>query len=223
MFPKIIIFSKVPADGQNIFIHDRITGADFIPLVDSVHGSDMGWISKQLDAGNCRLFYWIAGELHMEEKLLEFEDADFMISYNLAEHVSRAGWVTIFEYFEKIIKGEKVEFGDQPYFEKAIFSANTLNEEMVTVELDDDYSFIEGFVDDMDVALFEIKKPNTPVPYTIVVRNYSKIGHIPIFTSLFICPSWGVNRMDAAFLKHLWQHLKMVGEFNLDELLKNHT
>lgn len=71
--------------------------------------------------------------------------------------------------------------------------------------------------------LYEVKKPFTDLPYTSVTRNYSKKGHIPFFTDLFICQSWGVARSDIAFLKHMWNELKMDGDFDLEKLMKAAT
>jgi hypothetical protein len=71
--------------------------------------------------------------------------------------------------------------------------------------------------------LYQVIKPFTDLPYTSVTREYSRKGHIPFFTDLFICQSWGVARNDIGFLQHMWTELKMDGEFNLDALMKDAT
>ncbi len=74
-----------------------------------------------------------------------------------------------------------------------------------------------------DVAVCEIQKPNVDQPYCVVLRHFSRDGYLKLFSSLFICPSWGVAREDHAFLKALWKELKMEGECDLEKLVKEHT
>lgn len=89
--------------------------------------------------------------------------------------------------------------------------------------VNDQYTFNAHTCGDRNVALFEIVKPYTDLPYTIVVRDYGNRGYLPIFTSLFICSSWGVCSEDIGFLKELWGFLGMAGVFDIDELMKDAT
>ena len=71
--------------------------------------------------------------------------------------------------------------------------------------------------------LYEIRKPNTDLPYTTVIRNYSERGHRDFFPSLYVCNSWGVSRDDLPFLSYIWTQLEMEGEFDMDLMLKEAT
>ena len=70
---------------------------------------------------------------------------------------------------------------------------------------------------------YEVQKPYTDLPYTTVVYNFEKHGHLLFFTNLFICKSWGVSGNDIGFLKELWGRWGMEGEFDIDKLLKERT
>jgi hypothetical protein len=71
-----------------------------------------------------------------------------------------------------------------------------------------------------NTGFFQITKPYTDKPYTCVVRDFDKAGYEPIFTSLYVCQSWGVSNHDHLFLQRLWVHLGMAGELDLENRLK---
>jgi hypothetical protein len=92
---------------------------------------------------------------------------------------------------------------------------------MVVDDENTEYQFYSHICKERNVGFFEIIKPFTDLPYTVVVRNYSERGYLPLFTDLFICQSWGVCGNDILFLGNLWKYLKMDGVFDMDLLLKN--
>jgi len=86
-----------------------------------------------------------------------------------------------------------------------------------------EYAFRYIIDESRDIALFEVIKPNTPQPYTALVRNFKKRGFLPFFTALYVCTSWGVSSYDHLFLVKIWEHLGMIekyGELNLEQRLK---
>jgi NTP pyrophosphatase (non-canonical NTP hydrolase) len=88
------------------------------------------------------------------------------------------------------------------------------------VKQNNEYMFSHFIDKEKDICICEIFKPFTDLPYTTVIENFSVIDFEPLFTSLFICSSWGVSPKDVMFLKHLWNHLDMKGEFDLENRLK---
>lgn len=95
----------------------------------------------------------------------------------------------------------------------------TIDEDIVD-DINKEYQFYSHMCKERDVGLYEIIKPYTDLPYTVVIRNFSQRGYLPLFSSLFICQSWGVCNDDIGFLKNLWDHLNMNGVFDMDLLLK---
>ncbi len=92
--------------------------------------------------------------------------------------------------------------------------------------VNDQYTFNSFLCPERNVSLFEIVKPHTDLPYTIVVRDFNNRGLLPVFTSLVICHSWGVCSEDLGFLKELWRFLEMeeeFGMFDIEALMKDAT
>lgn len=83
-----------------------------------------------------------------------------------------------------------------------------------------EYMFSHFIDKEKDICICEIYKPFTDLPYTTVIEQFSVVDFVPMFTSLFICSSWGVSAKDIMFLRHLWNHLDMKGEFDLENRLK---
>lgn len=88
------------------------------------------------------------------------------------------------------------------------------------VKQNNEYMFSHFIDKEKDICICEIFKPFTDLPYSTVIENFSMVDFVPLFTSLFICSSWGVSPKDIMFLKHLWNHLDMKGEFDLENRLK---
>ena len=79
----------------------------------------------------------------------------------------------------------------------------------------------EHFIDkEKDLCFCQIDKPFTDKPYTCVIEEFSKHDFLPMFTSFYICSSWGVCAKDHIFLAHLWKHLDMTKQFGSFDLEK---
>ena len=94
------------------------------------------------------------------------------------------------------------------------------------VNLPSEYSLRTEYFGDgksVDMMLYEVIKPNTELPYTVVIYDYANNGDLKFFSSLFICHSWGVCRKDIEFLEQYWKFLGHTEKFDLDALLKHHT
>jgi len=83
---------------------------------------------------------------------------------------------------------------------------------------EDYYDFKEYIAKDRDVGFFQITKPFTDLPYTMVIREFSKVGYLPIFSGFYIEMSWGVSPKDDEYLRFLWEKLGMVGECDLEKM-----
>lgn len=70
-----------------------------------------------------------------------------------------------------------------------------------------------------DCAFYQLSKPFTDLPYTVVVNNHSERGHIPFFASLFSVTSWGICGHDMDFLSKLWHEFGLPGEFNAEKVV----
>lgn len=81
------------------------------------------------------------------------------------------------------------------------------------------YSFTMKYQEYDGSMLYQVIKPHTDRPYTTITRNFADRGHLPFFSSLFICHSWGTCDKDIIFLSKLWKHLEMKGEFNINKIV----
>lgn len=81
--------------------------------------------------------------------------------------------------------------------------------------VNDYYDFREYHLKDRNVALFEITKPFTDLPYTLVLRDFDHTGYLPLFSGFYIEMSWGVSPKDDEYLRFLWKKLGMEGECDL--------
>lgn len=78
-------------------------------------------------------------------------------------------------------------------------------------------------VEGRDAKFYELWKPHCDLPFTVMIQPYSQKGDKRFFSSLFACTSWGVARLDAEFLKHVWLDMGLPEEFNLQQLVKEHV
>lgn len=221
---KFIVFVDKPVKNESAHQVKVFSEMGYAPMVDGIHGKDHAWILKNIKVG--RLFIQDVDKVYMFD-VHELDPSmswkpDFAIVFHDYEAVDLETWSMIHKFVQEfLLEGEidmtnaaKVEtMLNKPVVEKALL------EDIPMVKEQDHYSFDTKLLDE-DIRLYEVKKPFTDLPYTSVTRNFSKKGHLPFFTDLFICPSWGVARTDVLFLKYLWDEMKMEGEFDLDQLMK---
>jgi len=53
-----------------------------------------------------------------------------------------------------------------------------------------------------------------------VVREFSRVGYLPLFSGFYIEMSWGVSPKDDEYLRFLWKKLGMEGECDLEKMQK---
>lgn len=88
------------------------------------------------------------------------------------------------------------------------------------IDLKKGYSF-NSFYDELyDVKYFEVYSPSSPTPFTVVVYAYSRKDDSWLFSDIYASNAWGRNRMESRydydFLRVLWKHLCLPGEFTMD-------
>jgi hypothetical protein len=69
-----------------------------------------------------------------------------------------------------------------------------------------------------DIMIYEVTRPNTILPFTVVIKDFATHGIQRLFTDLYGSEDWDVNRttslFDFSFLQKLWRNLNLPGEFN---------
>ncbi len=217
----------------------------FIFMVDSVHGGDKEWLKRNfselqylayVENGRNSVAKVVVDEV-FDEDGHEWDKVVFIVCIQKGEELSTDGAEALGKLCRKILTVPVGDFTvDVPDDLKAKLETITKSKVM---QLPDSSSFDYaeepkeprfkeyGFEYDIDTAkdicVCEIQKPYVDLPYTVVLRHFSRDGFLKLFTSLFICPSWGVAVADRLFLRALWYQLKMEGTFDLEVMLKDHT
>ena len=211
--------------------------AGYTPLVDGVHGKQHAWLWSQFGDKPHLAFTMDSDCILTSYKLNEHHERypSFVWFYNADNVIYETDWMFIKKYVNSLFYGDLMH----PISERAMMLLDhtlvvkAVDQETAVADLEDDmmdvddrqdeYHWRKYIVEERDVGLLEIRKPHTDTPYTVVVREFSKRGCLPLFTSLYICDSWGVSRFDAVFLEKLWFFLEMEGEFDLELMLREAT
>jgi hypothetical protein len=226
---QLLIFNSDFA-GELVKVFEK---AGIFPLVDALHVGNFNWLKSNFVDIPHRC-YSIDGNGDVT-KCREGDFPSFIWYYNINDRIYETDWFFIDKFVVYLMKGEVVE-PRTPRGKRLLEAAKTmyaigpecaagdLEEDM---DLDEDhktlYRFRECIIQERDVGLFEIYKPYTELPYTVVVRQYEERGKQYLFSSLYICDSWGVSRFDSIFLHQLWEHLGLPGELDLENLLMEAT
>lgn len=228
---QLLVF-QTPFAGELIKLFQQ---AGLVPLVDAVHVDDTNWLKQSFDPLPHKCFH-VNGDGDVSAyRAGQGAFPSFVWYYNITDKIYETDWFFIKNYVQYLLKGEVMHPTTQrgkQLLQNMVHMLPVTQEEAAgdlepDMDLDEDqkklYSFREYYNEDRDVGLFEIGKPFTDNPYTVVIREFKRRGYEPLFTSLYICDSWGVSRFDAMFLDQLWNHLKMPGSLELETLLYNAT
>ncbi len=237
MVPVITVFVSHPIKNTENDIVKRFINLGFAPLVDATHKNSHSWFINNVKPVDHRLFtienqnvyFYDVNDLHPE---MDFTP-NVMIHWSETcrkikdeEWKSIREWLkykffTCYDFIDYLTK--EIQVADalmkRPHSEKCDIE----KEEETSLQLQDHYSFKTFLIEDKDTMLYEVYKPNTDLPYTSVIRNYSKRGHKAFFPTLYICNSWGVSRHDLPFLSFMWKQLDQKDEFDMDLMLKEAT
>lgn len=180
-------------------------------------------IDRKYKESNARFFGKENGEwkMYTVDKVAEIPPS-VVITFDLDTEVSDEEWEVLFTFIKTLdnVDDEILEAT------KKLIPVAQPNEKLTVAPLrlsakqNNEYMFSHFIDQQKDICICEIYKPFTELPYTCVIENFSIADFLPLFTSLFVCSSWGVSPKDIMFLKHLWNHLDMKGEFDLENRLK---
>lgn len=88
------------------------------------------------------------------------------------------------------------------------------------IDLKNGYEFKRYFDEGGDTMYYEIISPSSPIPFTVVVKDFHSKSDEWLFSDIYASNAWASNRMeckyDFVFLQELWKHLKLDGEFTMD-------
>jgi hypothetical protein len=243
MIPTITVFVSTPVTIEENEIVKRFVELGFAPLVDAVHAKSYDWFIKNVKPVPHKLFNFKPDS----KKIYYYEVDDLNTQMDFTPHVmihwnedvlmledlwrSIRKWL-IHKFYTYNDLPEKFDATLIQELETADMMMRRPLEDVKSLELpleenkenvDPGYSFRTHYVEQRDTMLYEVRKPNTDMPYTSVIRNYSSRGHKAFFPTLYICNSWGVSRFDVLFLEHCWNQLGVEGEFDMDQMLKEAT
>lgn len=89
-----------------------------------------------------------------------------------------------------------------------------------------EYEFRCKYVASNDTKFYEVKRSNTKLPFTVVLKNFvlTKKTDEYFFTDIYGSRDWDYNRReckyDFSFLCKLWKELGLVGEFTMEIVKK---
>ena len=200
------------------FVLQRFLDRGYHPIVDTIHGGDFVWLSKNY-AGPHRFYttYDNGGICAFQTPEVE---PYFSIAFNEGVIVNEEEWNAILTWLQRVLV-EGATDDVQDVLEKPLRQTASDGTSNMVVEMKSNYEFCYEIKDGK--CFYEVWKPNTDRPYTVVIDNFHEVGHEPFFSSLFVCESWGVATADFAFLKVLWEHLKMRNNWDLESLVKVHV
>jgi hypothetical protein len=202
-------------------------GAGYSPLIDAVHRNDFNWLAEKFRECPHRFF---KQDLNGNCQVVDFNDEPhFVVFFNVNEDISSRDWEILEAYVFGIVEKQDYGVGMMTRRQAQLLKAPTFIAELeldkeIEEELPIEYGFRSHILIENDVGFFEIVKPYTDRPYVVVIEKYSERGIHPVFTSLFICNSWGICNEDIQFLHQLWNYMGYPNSsFDLDEMLKQAT
>jgi hypothetical protein len=236
--PTITVFVSTPSTKEENDLVKRLIELKFAPLVDANHKRSFDWFKNNVAPVPHKLFSLERQNVYYYD--VEDLNENMTFGPNLMIHwnhdydgIDEEKWrwirewlvyylYTCYDYLD--FMNDEIKFADkllQRPVSQVIPLLDSIEEEKSVPN--ECYLFQSHYAKDRDTMLYEIRKPFTDLPYTSVTRNFSVRGNKPFFASLYICSSWGVSRDDLPFLSFIWKQLEMVGEFDIDSILKEAT
>lgn len=155
-----------------------------------------------------------------------YEDADFVI---IASEHMKVEWDKLEDELKRIEEGiySNVELLKSAiHVEKLAINIESKNIAPEQPPIDGEYRYRTFHAEKLDIKLYEVTRPGTEKPFTVVVNDVSTKGDLYFFTDIYGSKEWDMNRrecrFDYLFLTNLWEHLKMPGEFTMN-FLKERT
>lgn len=233
MYAKSIFYKTNSSDTHiNEFAVDKpvdsivagLVTKGYAPMVDAVNKYSYSHFYRNKEAVHRLYFFDFEAKAITEYVIGELKESmenapDLFIHFNHDDEITDEMWSAILEWIKYHVFGTSTdlvstadEWMKPPHTQVAEL-------EIIAPEvLPDSYGYKEQYLESKDIMLYEVIKPNTDRPYVSVTREFSKVGHLPFYSSLFVSQSWGVSLYDISFLGKIWKHKEMDGEFKAQEL-----
>lgn len=195
-------------------------------LADSVSVELPAFKDKYKNSNSRCFMFTDQWEMHVVEEVDQVPH--FVLSFDETQLVLATDWDDIFSWVTHIFNDS-----NPPELYEKIVQLISLPEKIVpespksisppVSEPDNSYSLRYIVDESRNIGVFEVTKPHTDRPYTVIIRNYSARTVLPFFTSLFVCTSWGVTNLDILFLYKVYEHMNLQpihGDLDLENRLK---
>jgi len=224
----------------------RFEANGYKPFYNSKNAKDYQWFKNNVKTehrlyvtGNNRYLYDFKIDDMNEE--MNFSP-DFMIAFQENVEMNDLDWDAIYLYIRFIIYDAS---GDQLLFRRAKeLLPVPVSEKIVAEEFDGEqvcvygmsgvmkslkpeypavdghYHFRTHHIEERDTMLYEITRPGTILPFTVVIEKYSVHGNTRLFSDIYGSDDWDMNRrecrFDYLFLQNLWKWMQLSGEFTMN-------
>lgn len=232
--PVITIFKTVNSSK----LVDLFESLGYAPYVN--YDADYWWLKKELVGYyHC---YSIYNDAVYSYKVEDIDPTDYVTPAFSFSFPSAINWKSLNSWLNYIILNIKTDY-DISWLDKASiqkvsncdsdlklleidgFGLGTVEHIPPTpIDVDGSYEFKKFYLEPFDVMFYEVSRPGTTIPFTVVVVNYSLKNDEYFFTDIYASSSWDYNRReclhDFNFLRALWtDFFKLPGEFKM-ELVK---
>lgn len=232
LIPLFTVFVDKPSTSYQENIIATLIKEEVAYNVDSVNGSYKG--NLQHFKNSPHRFYFVKHALQSctwnELPNYDWTKPSFAVHYSQKEEISDNDWSLVFRYLDNLFFPEiapetrLITRRAKELLNKPIKMEPHVKPEKIPVkDVEQYYSLQQHYIEEMDIMLCSVEKPNVDLPFVVVIRDYNIKGLKPLFTSLFISKAWGVSRYDVEYLRYLWNTKEMQGEFDIDRMLKEAT
>ena len=168
-----------------------------------------------------------------DHEITDMIETEFVVNFLKEDKVSKSQWIDLFKFLRNLLDDNELDYDLEEKAKSFINFPKVFNPISNPNKKDDDCKMIEGFVrdhydfryeviEDQNICIVEIFKPNVDKPYSLILRNFKEDGFNALFYSMYIDSTWGiVDKKDNTFMWELWKYLNMKGDFNLDEIVKD--
>ena len=187
---------------------------------------------------NCPVLYDFTVD-DLEQQM--FSSPEFAIVYGVMVDMNDLDWDAVYLYVRSLLFGlsgdELLVKRGASLMEKPVVEKHEMTKEGEVVDMfglkgvitrlspeypkiDGHYNFRQHFLEERDTMLYEITRPNTLLPFTVLVEKFSVFGKRRLFSDIYGSSEWDMNRRecryDYLFLQNLWKWMDLEGEFTMN-------
>ncbi len=239
--PHIFVFESNHSDKVLSMFEQK----KFNPFYDAKHSRDYHWFLNNIRTEHRLYSFSDKGiyDYQIEDLNPEMNFwPDFMIVFNENVILNNLDWNSIYLWIrfhlfsiscDELMLKRAEQIMERPVIQKA--GLESIDGELVDEfgftgilqsikpqyeKIENHYRFREHMILERDTMLYEIIRPNTLLPFTVVVEGYSKKGAVYLFSDIYGSSEWDMNRLecrfDFIFLQNLWRFMKLDGEFTTE-------